>query len=73
MLKPVGFNFKSDKRGVRVCIPFKRGMCNLGDRCCYSHDEPGHQKNNFQVAVDQGISPLEVKFSPYVRHADNFI
>ena len=62
-LKPVGANFKANKTGVRVCIPWKRGMCKLGDRCNYNHGDP--QQMKLQSLVDANISPLERDLSGY--------
>ena len=67
-LKPVGANFKANKSGVRVCIPWKRGMCKLGDRCNYTHGDPGH--NKLQSLVDAQLSPLEKDLSGYRIAAD---
>eukprot|EP00092_Neocalanus_flemingeri_P019769 GFUD01021409.1.p1 GENE.GFUD01021409.1~~GFUD01021409.1.p1 ORF type:complete len:816 (+),score=239.01 GFUD01021409.1:110-2557(+) len=55
-IQGVGANFRADKRGVKVCINWKRGMCKFGDRCIYNH---GEIKNQLQAAVDSNISPLE--------------
>ena len=68
-LKPVGANFKANKTGVRVCIPWKRGMCKLGDRCNYNHGDP--QQTKLQSLVDANISPLERDLSGYRIAADN--
>jgi len=54
----VGQNFKPDKRGVKVCNMWKRGMCNFGDRCIYNHGEVLH-KPKFQDVVDANIAPDE--------------
>ena len=67
-LKPVGANFKANKSGVRVCIPWKRGMCKLGDRCNYTHGDP--QQMKLQNLVDANISPLEKDLSGYRIAAD---
>ena len=67
-LKPVGANFKANKSGVRVCIPWKRGMCKLGDRCNYTHGDPQH--NKLQSLVDASVSPLEKDLSGYRIAAD---
>ena len=67
-LKPVGANFKANKSGVRVCIPWKRGMCKLGDRCNYTHGDP--QQMKLQALVDKNISPLEKDLSGYRIAAD---
>merc|ERR1711892_1348543 len=57
-IQGVGANFRADKRGVKVCINWKRGMCKFGDRCIYNHGDPG-MKNQMQAMVDSNISPLE--------------
>jgi len=57
-IQGVGANFRADKRGVKVCINWKRGMCKFGDRCIYNHGEAG-MKNQLQAVVDSNISPLE--------------
>ena len=67
-LRPVGANFKANKAGVRVCIPWKRGMCKLGDRCNYTHGDPQHTK--LQALVDAQVSPLEKDLSGYRIAAD---
>jgi len=69
-LKPVGANFKANKTGVRVCIPWKRGMCKLGDRCNYNHGDP--QQAKLQSLVDANIVPMERDLSGYrIAPADN--
>ena len=68
-LKPVGANFKANKTGVRVCIPWKRGMCKLGDRCNYNHGDP--QQLKLQSLVDAKISPMERDLSGYRIAAAN--
>ena len=67
-LRPVGANFKANKAGVRVCIPWKRGMCKLGDRCNYTHGDP--QQSKLQALVDAQVSPLEKDLSGYRIAAD---
>ena len=62
-LRPVGANFKANKAGVRVCIPWKRGMCKLGERCNYTHGDP--QQSKLQALVDAQVSPLEKDLSGY--------
>ena len=57
-IQGVGANFRADKRGVKVCINWKRGMCKFGDRCIYNHGEAGIKKQ-LQAVVDSNISPLE--------------
>jgi hypothetical protein len=56
-----GANFRADKRGAKVCINWKRGQCKFGERCIYSHGEPGPrpQATGLQAMSDAAISPLE--------------
>ena len=58
-IQGVGANFRADKRGVKVCINWKRGMCKFGDRCIYNHGQPGGVRSQLQAAVDSNISPME--------------
>lgn len=55
---PVGQNFKPDKRGVKVCTMWKRGLCKFGDRCIYNHGEV-MRKTQLQAVVDANIAPDE--------------
>ena len=68
-IQGVGANFRADKRGVKVCINWKRGSCKFGDRCIYNHGEPG-PRSLLQAAVDSNISPLEKDLVGY-RIASN--
>jgi len=54
----VGQGFKADKTGAKVCINWKRGFCNFGDRCIYLHYEPG-TRSQVQAALDAAIPPNE--------------
>jgi len=54
----VGQGFKNDKRGVKVCKMWQRGMCSFGDRCIFNHGEVLY-KSKFQDQVDMNIPPDE--------------
>merc|ERR1719228_1037018 len=57
-IAPCGAGFKVDKTGAKVCIHWKRGFCNFGDRCIHLHHEPG-TRNQVQAALDASIAPNE--------------
>ena len=46
----MGQGFKNDKRGVKVCKMWQRGMCSFGDRCIFNHGEVQY-KPTFQVRI----------------------
>jgi len=46
-----GQGFKADKTGAKVCINWRRGFCNFGDRCIYLH----YEKGQVQAALDATV------------------